>query len=306
MSSTANFEDLEAWAKMGVLGMDVQVYDLMQVTDFVAELADAAKEADAPLFSAGLVPAEKCAILLRGFDNPNDFIPLYLERAGTDGIRCSMLSIRAHNLVMTQMRESAGQVAEMLASGGIPKHLQPAIDWLDRNDWLDPGLPQNQLYPEPLFRIGAPLAGGVEQGHKALGRMASAACEFMAMPIAARSPGALPRPMRRRLDRLGKGVRITNVNVTRAVAAGLARGVGTGDAGRALHFVSGHWRASPTSIHAQPVHGQMKIWIDGFWRGDPEHGVVLHRYLARGKPRSPALPGPPPEAPQGTGHQPQP
>jgi hypothetical protein len=27
----------------------------------------------------------------------------------------------------------------------------------------------------------------------------------------------------------------------------------------------------------------MKIWIDGFWRGDPAHGVVLHRYLARKK-----------------------
>lgn len=306
MSSFANFDDLEAWAKIGVLGMDVQVYDLMQVTDFVAELADAAKEADAPLFAAGLVPADKCAILLRGFDNPNTFIPLYLERVGTDGIRCSMLSIRAHNLVMTQMRESADQVAHMLASGSIPKHLQPAIDWLDRNDWLDPSLPQNQLYDEPLFKIGAPLSGGTEKGNKALAHMASAACEFMAMPIAARSPGALPRPMRRRLDRLGKGVRITNVNVTRAVAAGLTRGVSPGDTGRALHFVSGHWRVSPTSIHAQPVHGQMKIWIDGFWRGDPAHGVVLHRYLARGKPRSPALLDHPTEAPRETDPLPQP
>lgn len=277
---TANFDDMEAWAKMGLLGMDVQVYDLMAVTDFVAEIADAGKEADAPLFGAGLVPADKCVILLRGFEDPREFIPVYLERAG-EGIRCSMLSIRAHNLVMNQMRESAGAVAEMLASGTLPKHLLPTVDYLDRNGWLDPTKPENQIYPEPVFEVGKPVQPAADYGHKALGRMASAACEFMAMPIAARSPGALPRPMRRRLDRLGKTVRITNVNVTRSVAAGLARGAGEGVQGRALHFCSGHWRISPTSIHAQPVHGQMKIWIDGFWRGDPEHGVVLHRYLAR-------------------------
>lgn len=281
MSGTANFEDIEHWAKIGVLGLDVQVYDLINVTDFVAEIADAAKEADAPLFNAGLVPAEKCAILLRGFDDPNSFIPLYLERVGTDGIRCSMLSIRAHNLVMGQMRESAGIVADLMATGGLPKHLQSTADYLDANGWLDPSRPENQIYGEPVFKVGAPVDSGEAVGHMALGRMASAACEFMAMPIASRSPGALPRPARRRLVREGKVVRITNVNVTRSVAAGLARSGGHGEAGgRALHFVSGHWRISPTSIHAQPVHGQMKIWIDGFWKGNPEHGVVLHRYLA--------------------------
>lgn len=282
MSGTANFEDMEAWAKMGLLGVDVQVYDLMQVTEFVAEIADAAKEADAPMFGAGLVPADKCVILLRGFEDPNDFIPVYLERAGV-GIRCSMLSVRAHNLVMSQMRESADIVANMLASGAMPRHLQPTVDYLDQNGWLDPSRPENKIYPEPVFEVGKTVEAAADVGHKALGRLASAACEFMAMPIAAHAPGALPRPMRRRLEKIGKGVRITNVSVTRSVAAGLARGAGTGDAGRALHFCSGHWRVSPTSIHAQPVHGNMKIWIDGFWRGDPAHGVVLHRYLARRK-----------------------
>jgi hypothetical protein len=283
MTGTANFEDLEAWAKMGVLGMDVQVYDLTQVTSFVAEIADAAKEADAPMFSAGMVPADRCVILLEGYDNPADFIPLYLERVTPNRIKCSLMSIRAHNLVMGQMRESAGLVADMLASGSIPKHLQPTVDWLDRNDWLDPDLPQNKVYDEPVFEVGRPVDPSTERGKTALALMASAACEFMAMPIVRHAPGAMPRPARRRLERLGKGVRITNVNVTRSVAVGLEDGVGNGDAGRALHFVSGHWRISPTSIHAQPVHGNMKIWIDGFWRGDPAHGVVLHRYLARKK-----------------------
>jgi hypothetical protein len=278
-----DFNDLEAWAKMGVLGMDVQVYDLTQVTSFVAEIADAAKEADAPMFSAGMVPADRCVILLEGYDNPADFIPLYLERVAPGRIKCSLMSIRAHNLVMGQMRESAGLVADMLASGGIPKHLQSTVDWLDRNDWLDPDLPENKVYDEPIFEVGRPVDPRLERGRVAMAQMASAACEFMAMPIAAHAPGAMPRPARRRLERLGKGVRITNVNVTRSVAAGLARGAGEGVTGRALHFVSGHWRVSPTSIHAQPVHGNMKIWIDGFWRGDPAHGVVLHRYLARKK-----------------------
>jgi hypothetical protein len=285
VTHAANFEDLEAWAKMGLLGMDVQVYDLTQVTQFVAEIADAAREADAPMFGAGLVPADKCVILLEGYDNPADFIPLYLERVSPDRIKCSLLTIRAHNLVMGKMRESAGLVAEMLASGGIPKHLQPSVDWLDRNDWLDPDLPKNKIYDEPIFEVGRPVDPRLERGRVAMAQMASAACEFMAMPIAAREPGNLPRPVRRRLERTGKKVRITNVNLTRSVAAGMARKASEADAsaGRALHFVSGHWRISPTSIHAQPVHGNMKIWIDGFWRGDPAHGVVLHRYLARKK-----------------------
>ena len=283
MTHAANFEDLEAWAKMGLLGMDVQVYDLTQVTQFVAEISDAAREADAPMFGAGLVPADKCVILLEGYDNSADFIPLYLERVSPDRIKCSLLTIRAHNLVMGKMRESAGLVAEMLTSGTVPKQYQGAVDWLDRNDWLDPASPENQIYEEPLFAVGKPVPATSEKGHMALATMASAACEFMAMPIAAHAQGAMPRPARRRLERLGKGVRITNVNVTRSVAAGLAHGEGEGVTGRALHFVSGHWRISPTSIHAQPVHGNMKIWIDGFWRGDPAHGVVLHRYLARKK-----------------------
>jgi hypothetical protein len=122
---------------------------------------------------------------------------------------------------------------------------------------------------------------------KAMARFASAACEFMAMPIAALAPGALPRAARRRLERKGKAVAITNVTVTRSITAGLSRPHGPGEHGKALHFVSGHWRISPTSLHGQMVHGHWKIWIEGHWRGDPEYGVVLHRYLARKRNKQP-------------------
>jgi hypothetical protein len=280
-----DFNDLEAWAEMGILGLDVQVYDLRQVTEFVIEIADAAQAADAPLFHAGLVPSEKCVLLLQHSDTTDGFGALYLEKIGRDRIKCSALSLHSHNEILLKMAESAGTLANMIAVGNVPSHMQPALDYLDQNDWLNPDLPQNQLYDEPICEIGKPAKRGLNELGSGLVFMASAACEFMAMPIAARAPGNLPRPVRRRLERTGKKVRITNVNLTRSVAAGMARKASEADAsaGRALHFVSGHWRISPTSIHAQPVHGNMKIWIDGFWRGDPAHGVVLHRYLARKK-----------------------
>jgi hypothetical protein len=276
-------EDLEHWAIMGLIGVDTQVYDLTQVTDFVAEIADAADQSDAPVFNAGLVPAESAVVLLAGYqpdDREAPYIAMYLHREADRRIRCSTMHVRAHNLVTGMMMETADKVRDLLAAGTLPKHLQPTVDYLDENDWMDPTKPENQIRPDEIFEVGA-LVPSDRSITGALARMASAACEFMAMPIAARAPAALPRPARRRLERTGKRVLLTNVSVTRSVAAGRARGVQHGEAGRALHFVSGHWRVSPTSFHAQMVHGQLKIWIDGFWRGDPEYGVVLHRYLAR-------------------------
>lgn len=281
---TATFSDLEEWADMGVLGVDVQVYDLTRVTEFLSEMAEAATDADAPMFGAGLVPADRCVILLSDFVNGGGFVPVYLERLGGDKIRCNFLAAMAHNEVLRKMTDSAEAVANMLATGAdtVPEYVQRNIDWLDQNGWLDPSHVQNQIMQDYIFEIGKPIEPTMLRTRVVIGGMMSAACEFMAMPIAARTPTLLPRPMRRRLERTGKSVRLTNVSVTRSVAAGLARSGGHGEAGgRALHFCSGHWRISPNSIHAQPIHGQMKIWIDGCWKGNPEHGVVLHRYLAR-------------------------
>lgn len=279
MTNTA--QDLEEWAGMGLLGVDTQVYDLTQVTPFLDEMIEAARESDAPAFAGGQLPAEDAIFILDGPQGQKTTVGLHLHREGERGVRCNLMSIRAHNLVTGMMLESAGHAAKMLATNSLPKHLQPTVDFLNANGWMDPSRPENRIYSDEVFEIGAPIRCADDMAD-AMIRMASAACEFMAMPIASRSPGALPRPARRRLEKTGKQVRLTNVTVTRSVAAGLTRSGGHGEGGgRALHFVSGHWRISPTSIHAQPVHGQMKIWIDGFWKGNPEYGVVLHRYLAR-------------------------
>jgi hypothetical protein len=277
--------DLEQWSTMGLIGVDMQIYDLTNVTDFVAEIAEAADEADAPLFNAGLIPADKCIILLSGYKNESSYIALHMQREANDKIRCSTMHVLAHNHVTSMMIETADKVKVMLNNGTLPKHLKPTVDYLEQNEWLNPNNPENQIRPDEIFEIGS-IAHKEASVSWAMGRMASAACEFMAMPIVAREPAALQRSARRRLERLGVRVSLTNVNLTRSIEACRRRGTESndiGDSGRALHFVSGHWRVSPSSIHARMVHGQMKIWIDGFWRGDPEHGVVLHRYLARKK-----------------------
>lgn len=275
--------DLEEWATMGALGTDVQVYDLTAVTAFIAEIADANREAEAPLFSGGLPPAQKCLLLISGYHEGSEPIPVYIERTGETSVKCVLMKSLVHNHVLGYMIETTHRLADRIAAGGLPPpKVQVAIDWLDKNDWLDPSKVENQMHEVPVYQIGSVAPDpSVDNGKGAVAGMASAACSFMAMPIAKREPGALPRAARRRLERSGKQVKIVNVTVSRSVTAGLARGHGEGVHGRALHFVSGHWRISPTSIHAQMVHGQMKIWIEGFWRGDPEHGVVLHRYLAR-------------------------
>lgn len=283
----ATLEDIEEWSLDGLLGVDVQLYDLTQVTEFVSEMADASCSADAPLFSKGYLPAKRCVFLMRGFrEDTGAFVPLYAEQSGPNGVLFSMLAFRAHNEVMRELLDTTKRIREEIALNPVsfPADIQQGVDWLDSHGWLDPERAENRIREDHTAEIGKPANPDYSEVSKMFSHIASACCEFMCMPIATSTPSSLPRPMRRRLERVGRVVRITSVNVTRSVAAGFARSGGHGDAGgRALHFVSGHWRISPTSIHAQLVHGQMKIWIDGFWRGDPEHGVVLHRYLARNR-----------------------
>lgn len=272
---------IEEWTEAGVLAVDTQVYDMTMVAPFIDEMMEAAAEADAPMMQGGLLPARRVLLVVSANEDREASFGLYLEDNGNGTIRCAFAAHMMHNEVVRLLNASVSKLRRRVAEGNLNPVEKSCVKTLEESSWMDTSLPQNQIIPVLEFEIGQTIGDDAPTNARAMARFASAACEFMAMPIAAKEPGALPRAARRRLERKGKTVSITNVTVTRSVTAGLSRPHQPGDHGKALHFVSGHWRISPTSLHGQMVHGQWKIWIDGHWRGDPEYGVVLHRYLAR-------------------------
>jgi hypothetical protein len=272
---------IEEWTEAGVLAVDTQIYDVTAVTPFVDEMVEAAAEVDAPMMQGGLLPAPRVLLVVAASDGRDEPFGLYLENGKGGVIRCAFAAYMMHNKVVDMMREAADILRGRLLEGNLSPEEQSCVSILQRDNWMNEGLPQNRRLPVFEFAAGEVFSSETPDNIKAMARFASAACEFMAMPIAGKTPGALPRAARRRLEKKGKTVRLTNVTVSRSVTAGLSRPHQPGEHGKALHFVSGHWRISPTSLNAQMVHGQMKIWIEGHWRGDPEFGVVLHRYLAK-------------------------
>jgi hypothetical protein len=276
---------IEEWAEAGVLAVDAQVYDLTAVAPFIDEMVEAATEAKAPMMQGGLLPARRTLLVISANEDREASFGLYLEDIGGGVIRCAFAAHLMHNEVVRLLNASVAKLRQRVAEGNLNPVERSCVKTLEESNWMDTSLPQNQIIPVLEFTVGQVIEDDAPENAKAMARFASAACEFMAMPIASKTPGALPRAGRRRLERKGKAVAITNVTVSRSVTAGLNRPHQPGEHGKALHFVSGHWRISPTSLHGQMVNGQWKIWIEGHWRGDPEYGVVLHRYLARKRPR---------------------
>jgi hypothetical protein len=271
---------IEEWTEAGVLAVDTQVYDLTMVAPFIDEMVEAAAEAHAPMMQGGLLPAKRTLLVVSANEEREASFGLYLEDIGGGVIRCAFAAHLMHNEVVRLLNASVAKLRRRMVEGNLTVVEQSCVRTLEESAWMDTALPQNQIIPLLQFTVGQTVDDAPENA-RAMARFASAACEFMAMPIAGKTPGALPRAARRRLERKGKAVAITNVTVSRSVTAGLNRPHQPGEHGKALHFVSGHWRISPTSLHGQMVNGQWKIWIEGHWRGDPEYGVVLHRYLAR-------------------------
>lgn len=278
---------IEEWTEAGVLAVDTQVYDLTMVAPFIDEMVEAATEAHAPMMQGGFLPARRTLLVVSANEDREASFGLYLEDMGGGLIRTAFAAHMMHNEVVRLLNASVSKLRQRVAEGNLNPVERSCVETLERSAWMDTSLPQNQIIPLLQFTAGQVIEEDAPMNAKAMARFASAACEFMAMPIAATAPGALPRAARRRLERKGKAVAITNVTVSRSVTAGLNRPHQPGEHGKALHFVSGHWRISPTSLHGQMVHGQWKIWIEGHWRGDPEYGVVLHRYLARKRNKQP-------------------
>jgi hypothetical protein len=247
---------------------------------------DAAMESNAPMMHGGLLPAKLVLLFMNREASLGEDFGIYVEEISPGTFRCASAAHLMHNEVIRLMQISAETLRQRIDAGDLTPQERTCADILEANAWMSPALPQNRIMP--VFTVEAGKPACIEDVHGAhMAAFVSAACEFMAMPIAGKTPGALPRAARRRLERKGKTVAITNVTVSRSVTAGLNRPHQAGEHGKALHFVSGHWRISPTSLHGQMVHGQWKIWIEGHWRGDPEYGVVLHRYLARKRNKQP-------------------
>lgn len=119
-------------------------------------------------------------------------------------------------------------------------------------------------------------AGGIEY---AMGLLISCVLDLIATPqIVAASEARPPRAFRKRAQREGRPEPIyRRVEILRREgASGSASGEG---AGRRLHFTSGHWRRS-NSFRARLVNGELRVWVEGHWRGDPRLGIVVKRYEA--------------------------
>ena len=106
----------------------------------------------------------------------------------------------------------------------------------------------------------------------------SVCTEFCAFPIAEIRPASISRPTRRRLARMGLTIELRQVSLSPARHKAHEAHHSPGDR-RPLHYCRGHWRKSP-SERARLVNGEMRVWIAGHWKGDPDKGVVLHNYVA--------------------------
>ena len=277
-------DDLERWADMGILGLDVQVYDLTAASSFVWEICDANSKASAPLFASGLPPAKAFVVAVDLDDKKS--VCVMVSRASETHVQCDFVSaLEAYQAgreaallrkkVMGMLDDAPSNVCDML---GISAE-SPVADFDRKYITNERAKFMEEESGLATVEIGAPCPQ-VDGWAASILHICSAACEFMAMPIATKEPAQLPRAARRRLERTGRGVSLVTVGITRSVAAGCKR-LPSGDHGRALHFVSGHWRLSEASLHRKWVFDGWRIWIEGHWRGDPAYGVLLHRYVAR-------------------------
>lgn len=283
-------DDLERWANMGILGLDTQVYDLSAATEFVMEIADANEKASAPLFLSGLPPAKSFVVLTK--NSEHDQWCFMVKRVSDTHVQCDLMQ----TLEVEVMRKRADHHRERTRSlkNEVSQMLKCSpdnvLDMLGIKNLSELGdIPKEYITGEgidpqedekiALIEIGSPIKEDGTWVPPVL-HICSAACEFMAMPIATSTPAQLPRATRRRLERTGRGVSLVTVGIARSVSEGYARKKPAVH-GRALHFVSGHWRLSEASAHRRWVFGGWRIWIEGHWRGDPAYGVLLHRYVAK-------------------------
>jgi hypothetical protein len=275
---------------MGILGLDTQVYDLSAATDFVLEISCANEKESAPLFASGLPPAKSFVVMVDVRGDKQACI--MVRRVSETHVQCDLmqsLEVAEAEKMTTAYMERAkalrAELATMMKCAPEEVYDMLGITAADTLEGIDKRYITGEgITPEAddrvaLIEIGAPIKDD-QTWVPALLHICSAACEFMAMPIATVHQAHLPRAARRRLERNGRGVSLVTVGITRAVSAGYNRQQ-SGEHGRALHFVSGHWRLSEASAHRKWVFEGWRIWIEGHWRGDPAYGVLLHRYVAK-------------------------
>jgi hypothetical protein len=101
----------------------------------------------------------------------------------------------------------------------------------------------------------------------------------MATPGLARASDVAPlRADRKRAERAGaRGMAFKTAEIDRSAASRIATEAGV--AHKRLHFVSGHWRRSEAES-SRLVNGEMRVWVRGHWRGNPELGTVTTTFKA--------------------------
>lgn len=255
---------IEQWANLGVIGIDTQVFDLTDCEQFVQEMASAQGEAGAPMFFAGLPPAARCLFWIGRYS--------ILASVEDGRVVCRMVIEDEAQRMFDVVERNEAEIRRLLEKDA---HLIPALK--EKHPELDFELKSKR--PDYLAAIVTPNEPAPKGEAEVIALWASAACEFIAMPIAQTNQVALPRPFRRRMERSGVSVSLVAVRIRRGQSYG--KSGDTEAATRALHFVSGHWRRADGSPRRRLVSGEWRIWIEGHWRGNPDVGIRLHRYIAR-------------------------
>ena len=97
---------------------------------------------------------------------------------------------------------------------------------------------------------------------------------------------SLPRPARRRIDRISgtnasDRVRVISWNLKKPkLEAGESVGSGRH---MLLHYTRGHWRQCAAHLERAQLHddGVHRMWIEGFWSGHPAYGIVRSIYAPK-------------------------
>lgn len=258
-------DQIEKWADMGVIGVDTQIYDLSGCEELIAEIGASLVESAAPLFWNGAPPASRCFFYMGKRS-------LISENIG-DMVRCQLALSEEAVRTWDQLEETIDFVQKAIAEN--PTY---AAELRKRHPDFEFHL--NRARPTDLNDSILINQGDTSSTDDRLYLAAwvSACCEFIAMPIAQTNEAVLPRAFRRRMERNGIKVSLTAVRIRRGQSYG-AHGDAEA-ASRALHFVSGHWRRADGSPRRRLISGEWRIWIEGHWRGNPDVGIRLHRYIA--------------------------
>ena len=247
-----------------------QIFDLSEVRDMTDEMQRQYVKDDGSVRFSSPLPAENCVF----FDGQFAII----SSVEGDKITCAL----AQELEVKEIESyMLGRAQEVMAwVDGDPTaiaRLRSKMGDDKANDLVksakkrvEAGMSENDFY-------GVCAVGDYTDAPECI--MAAIFSEFISFPIAQSEVSKITRPTRRRIKRLGVDIRLSTVSLSPPKARYSQEDHAPGEK-RPLHFCRGHWRRS-NSCRARPMPtGDLGVWIEGHWKGDPDYGIVVHNYVA--------------------------